>query len=117
MSAFESSQKKEEATENSYVVVPVGLVESSLIRTSDAPCQGRWGRPSSLAGFRRTTACLAMRWRETAPCSPARPLSRAWAVVNPVLRKHDRAVRYHAGRWGPRQADALVGGGWHNPAV
>ena len=42
----------------------------------------------------------------------------AWAVVNPILRKHDRAIGYHAGGWGPRQADALVGGGgWHNPAV
>ncbi|MGA8635841.1 MAG: glucose-6-phosphate dehydrogenase, partial [Candidatus Dormiibacterota bacterium] len=41
----------------------------------------------------------------------------AWAVVNPILRKHDRAIGYHAGGWGPRQADALVGGGgWHNPA-
>jgi glucose-6-phosphate 1-dehydrogenase len=42
----------------------------------------------------------------------------AWAVVNPILRKHDRAIGYHAGGWGPRQADALVGGGgWHNPAM
>jgi glucose-6-phosphate 1-dehydrogenase len=42
----------------------------------------------------------------------------AWAVVNPVLKKHDRAIRYHPGGWGPRQANALVGvGGWHNPMV
>jgi glucose-6-phosphate 1-dehydrogenase len=43
----------------------------------------------------------------------------AWAVVNPVLKKHDRVKVYKRGTWGPKQADAILGPGesWHNPAV
>jgi glucose-6-phosphate 1-dehydrogenase len=43
----------------------------------------------------------------------------AWAVVDPVLRKHARALPYRRGSWGPKQADALVAadGGWHNPIL
>lgn len=42
----------------------------------------------------------------------------AWAVVDPVLRKHGRAHLYKRGGWGPKQADAILppGGLWHNPA-
>ncbi len=42
----------------------------------------------------------------------------AWAVVDPVLRKHGRAHLYKRGGWGPKQADAILppGGRWHNPA-
>ncbi|MGH8737432.1 MAG: glucose-6-phosphate dehydrogenase [Burkholderiales bacterium] len=41
----------------------------------------------------------------------------AWAVVDPVLSKHPRAVPYRRGSWGPKQADALIApnGRWHNP--
>ncbi|MEO8717448.1 MAG: glucose-6-phosphate dehydrogenase, partial [Burkholderiales bacterium] len=41
----------------------------------------------------------------------------AWAVVDPVLRKHRRAIAYRRGSWGPKQADALIAahGRWHNP--
>jgi glucose-6-phosphate 1-dehydrogenase len=41
----------------------------------------------------------------------------AWAVVDPVLRKHRRAIPYRRHSWGPKHADALVAadGGWHNP--
>ncbi len=41
----------------------------------------------------------------------------AWAVVDPVLRKHPRAKPYKRGSWGPKQADALIAadGCWHNP--
>ena len=41
----------------------------------------------------------------------------AWAVVEPVLAKHHRAVSYKVGSWGPREADALIAadGSWHNP--
>lgn len=41
----------------------------------------------------------------------------AWAVVDPVLTKHRRAVPYKRGSWGPREADALIAadGNWHNP--
>jgi glucose-6-phosphate 1-dehydrogenase len=41
----------------------------------------------------------------------------AWAVVDPVLTKHHRALPYTVGTWGPREADALIAveGGWHNP--
>jgi glucose-6-phosphate 1-dehydrogenase len=43
----------------------------------------------------------------------------AWAVVNPVLKKHHRAIRYKCGGWGPKQANALLGPGetWHNPGA
>src|SRR5579872_5202085 len=41
----------------------------------------------------------------------------AWAVVDPVLETHPRALRYKRGSWGPRRADALIAadGGWSNP--
>jgi glucose-6-phosphate 1-dehydrogenase len=41
----------------------------------------------------------------------------AWAVVEPVLKKHHRALPYKRGSWGPKAADALIAkdGGWHNP--
>ncbi|MHB1667318.1 MAG: glucose-6-phosphate dehydrogenase [Thiomonas sp.] len=41
----------------------------------------------------------------------------AWAVVEPVLIKHPRAIAYPPGSWGPREADRLIAadGGWHNP--
>jgi glucose-6-phosphate 1-dehydrogenase len=41
----------------------------------------------------------------------------AWAVVDPVLSKHSRALPYRKGSWGPAAADALIArsGRWHNP--
>jgi glucose-6-phosphate 1-dehydrogenase len=41
----------------------------------------------------------------------------AWAVVDPVLRKHRRAIPYRRGSWGPEEADSLIAphGRWHNP--
>ena len=41
----------------------------------------------------------------------------AWAVVEPVLKAHNRARPYRRGSWGPREADALIAsdGRWHNP--
>lgn len=41
----------------------------------------------------------------------------AWAVVDPVLTRHRRALPYRRGSWGPKEADALIAadGGWHNP--
>jgi glucose-6-phosphate 1-dehydrogenase len=43
----------------------------------------------------------------------------AWAVVDPVLTKHERARPYKRGSWGPREADALIApdGRWHNPTL
>jgi glucose-6-phosphate 1-dehydrogenase len=43
----------------------------------------------------------------------------AWAVVDPVLKKHERVKVYKRGTWGPKHADAILGPGesWHNPAV
>jgi glucose-6-phosphate 1-dehydrogenase len=43
----------------------------------------------------------------------------AWTVVDPVLKKHGRAVSYKPGGWGPKRADLLMesGVGWHNPVV
>ncbi len=40
----------------------------------------------------------------------------AWAVVDPVLKNHERARPYPRCSWGPKQADALIAPGrWHNP--
>ena len=43
----------------------------------------------------------------------------AWAVVDPVLKRHARALRYKRGSWGPKAADGLIArdGGWHNPTA
>jgi glucose-6-phosphate 1-dehydrogenase len=43
----------------------------------------------------------------------------AWAVVDPVLKNHPRALPYKQGSWGPKAADALIAkdGGWHNPSL
>jgi glucose-6-phosphate 1-dehydrogenase len=43
----------------------------------------------------------------------------AWAVVDPVLHEHHRAIPYPTGTWGPIEANALVAhyGGWHDPVV
>lgn len=43
----------------------------------------------------------------------------AWAVVDPVVRKHSRALPYRRGSWGPKEAGGLIeaDGGWHNPGV
>ncbi len=41
----------------------------------------------------------------------------AWAVVDPVLKKHHRVRPYKRCSWGPKAADALIAadGTWHNP--
>ncbi len=41
----------------------------------------------------------------------------AWAVVDPVLKTHQRARPYKRGTWGPKEADAIIASdaGWHNP--
>ena len=41
----------------------------------------------------------------------------AWAVVDPILKKHHRALPYTRGSWGPKEAHTIVAspGGWHNP--
>ncbi|MEO8156916.1 MAG: glucose-6-phosphate dehydrogenase [Betaproteobacteria bacterium] len=43
----------------------------------------------------------------------------AWAVVEPVLTKHEHALPYRRGSWGPKKADTLIAahGGWKNPGV
>jgi glucose-6-phosphate 1-dehydrogenase len=42
----------------------------------------------------------------------------AWTVVEPVLKKHHRALPYRLHSWGPKAADAIIAsdGCWHNPA-
>ena len=42
----------------------------------------------------------------------------AWAVVDPVLRRHAPVRPYRRGTWGPKAADRLIApdGCWHNPA-
>jgi glucose-6-phosphate 1-dehydrogenase len=42
----------------------------------------------------------------------------AWAVVDPVLRKHPHVLPYRRHSWGPKQADALIAqhGAWYNPS-
>ncbi|MGC9157924.1 MAG: glucose-6-phosphate dehydrogenase [Terracidiphilus sp.] len=41
----------------------------------------------------------------------------AWAVVDPVLSHHRRALPYRRHSWGPKEAEAIISadGGWHNP--
>jgi len=41
----------------------------------------------------------------------------AWAVVDPVLEKHNRVHPYARGTWGPKAADALIvaDSRWHDP--
>ena len=42
----------------------------------------------------------------------------AWVAVDPVLRRHPRAVPYRRGTWGPKEAEGLLAGGrWHNPSL
>jgi glucose-6-phosphate 1-dehydrogenase len=43
----------------------------------------------------------------------------AWAVVDPVLKRHGKAHVYKRGTWGPKQANAILepGQSWHNPIV
>jgi glucose-6-phosphate 1-dehydrogenase len=43
----------------------------------------------------------------------------AWAVVDPVLKKHHRTRPYKRHSWGPKEADTLIAsdGRWHNPAI
>ena len=43
----------------------------------------------------------------------------AWAVVDPVLKKHHRARIYKRGTWGPKEANAILepGESWHNPGA
>lgn len=43
----------------------------------------------------------------------------AWAVVDPVLTRHDPSVPYAPGSWGPPAADRLIAdsGGWRNPTA
>jgi glucose-6-phosphate 1-dehydrogenase len=43
----------------------------------------------------------------------------AWAVVDPVLKKHSPVRPYKHGSWGPKEADAIpaLDGGWHNPTL
>jgi len=42
----------------------------------------------------------------------------AWAVVEPVLKRHSRVRPYKRNTWGPREADMLIAsdGTWHNPS-
>jgi len=43
----------------------------------------------------------------------------AWAVVDPVLKKHRPVHVYPRGSWGPKEADALIDddGSWYNPVL
>jgi len=43
----------------------------------------------------------------------------AWAVVDPVLKRHTKALPYKRGSWGPKEADALIAadGRWLNPIL
>jgi glucose-6-phosphate 1-dehydrogenase len=43
----------------------------------------------------------------------------AWAVVDPVLKKHRPVRIYPRGTWGPKESDALIAadGGWYNPEL
>ena len=40
----------------------------------------------------------------------------AWRVVQPTLDTPMSLYEYEANTWGPREADRLIEGGWHNPS-
>ncbi len=41
----------------------------------------------------------------------------AWFAIEPILKRHRRALPYKPGSWGPKQADALLAAddAWNNP--
>lgn len=41
----------------------------------------------------------------------------AWTAIDPVLKHHDKAIKYKGGTWGPKEANSLLdsNGVWHNP--
>jgi len=41
----------------------------------------------------------------------------AWAVVDPILKKHPRTRPYKRHSWGPKEADSIIAssGGWYDP--
>lgn len=41
----------------------------------------------------------------------------AWRIVEPVLQHGAPLYTYEPGSWGPKEADRLIEGGWHNPQV
>jgi glucose-6-phosphate 1-dehydrogenase len=43
----------------------------------------------------------------------------AWAVVDPVLENHPKALPYKRGSWGPKEAQTVLAphGGWRNPTL
>ena len=41
----------------------------------------------------------------------------AWHIVQPILELLMPLHEYEPHTWGPRQADRLIEGGWHNPQV
>jgi glucose-6-phosphate 1-dehydrogenase len=43
----------------------------------------------------------------------------AWAVVDPVLDSHSKAIPYAPGTWGPAESDQLIApdGSWYNPVI
>ena len=43
----------------------------------------------------------------------------AWAVVDPVLKRHTKALPYKRGSWGPKEADTLIEADcqWLNPVL
>jgi glucose-6-phosphate 1-dehydrogenase len=46
-------------------------------------------------------------------------VEQAWRVVDKVLTRHEKALPYGPGTWGPNEADRLIAhsGGWHDPIV
>jgi len=41
----------------------------------------------------------------------------AWRVVDPVVGMATPVYVYEPNTWGPREADAIIAGGWHNPTA
>lgn len=37
----------------------------------------------------------------------------AWRIVDPAIRADTKVIEYQPGTWGPKEADALVPGGWY----
>jgi glucose-6-phosphate 1-dehydrogenase len=41
----------------------------------------------------------------------------AWRIVQPILETPMLLHEYEPNTWGPREADRLIEGGWHNPQM
>jgi len=92
----------------------VKLAGRSSSGTSESSTCSKNGRQRN----RPTSGFWATPWPAMERSSPVKTRSRPpGAVVDPVLKAHQRARPYKRGTWGPKEADRIIApdGCWHNP--